>query len=101
MGQFVPMVEECHLTGKDLIELDKEMLEQLGIKKFLVMKILKQIEPLRLEANLEPKYISEGDGYSDRRSASAQRKHSGYGNQSSNNRKFTTDSYRSRQDEYG
>jgi len=52
---FIPVVEECHLTGKDLIELDKEMLEQLGIKKLLVMKILKQIEPLRLEANLPPR----------------------------------------------
>jgi len=69
--QFVPMVEECHLTGKDLIELDKEMLEQLGIKKLLVMKILKQIEPLRLEANLPPR---QGlDDFSDRGSKSAER----------------------------
>merc|ERR1712156_933095 len=69
--QFVPMVEECHLTGKDLIELDKEMLEQLGIKKLLVMKILKQIEPLRLEANLPPRMNL--DDYSDRGSKSADR----------------------------
>merc|ERR1719499_2386359 len=61
---FIPVVEECHLTGKDLIELDKEMLEQLGIKKLLVMKILKQIEPLRLEANLPPR--TDLDEYSDR-----------------------------------
>lgn len=69
--QFVPMVEECHLTGKDLIELDKEMLEQLGIKKLLVMKILKQIEPLRLEANLPPR--AGLDDYSDRGSKSMER----------------------------
>jgi uncharacterized coiled-coil protein SlyX len=61
---FIPVVEECHLTGKDLIELDKEMLEQLGIKKLLVMKILKQIEPLRREANLPPR--TDLDEYSDR-----------------------------------
>jgi len=71
---FVPVVEECHLTGKDLIELDKEMLEQLGIKKLLVMKILKQIEPLRLEANLPPR--TGLDDYSDRASKSAERRRS-------------------------
>jgi len=62
--EFIPVVEECHLVGKDLIELDKEMLEQLGIKKLLVMKILKQIEPLRREANLPPR--TDLDEYSDR-----------------------------------
>merc|ERR1719499_1938837 len=67
---FIPVVEECHLTGKDLIELDAEMLEQLGIKKLLVMKILKQIEPLRLEANLPPR--AGLDDYSDRGSKSAE-----------------------------
>merc|ERR1719333_236552 len=71
---FIPVVEECHLTGKDLIELDKEMLEQLGIKKLLVMKILKQIEPLRLEANLPPR--AGLDDYSDRASKSAERRRS-------------------------
>jgi len=71
---FVPVVEECHLTGKDLIELDKEMLEQLGIKKLLVMKILKQIEPLRLEANLPPR--TGLDDYSDRGSKSVERRRS-------------------------
>jgi len=45
--QFVPAIEECNLTGKDLLELDSEMLEQLGIRKLLVMKILKAIEPLK------------------------------------------------------
>jgi len=69
---FVPVVEECHLTGKDLIELDKEMLEQLGIKKLLVMKILKQIEPLRIDANLPPR--TGLDDYSDRASKSAERR---------------------------
>jgi len=44
--QHAKMVEECQITGKDLVELDSEMLEQLGIKKLLVMKILKAIEPL-------------------------------------------------------
>lgn len=70
--EFIPVVEECHLTGKDLIELDKEMLEQLGIKKLLVMKILKQIEPLRLEANLSPRVLD--DIGSDRGSKSAERR---------------------------
>merc|ERR1719499_1234271 len=72
--EFIPVVEECHLTGKDLIELDREMLEQLGIKKLLVMKILKQIEPLRLEANLSPRIGLEE--YSDRGSKSAERRRS-------------------------
>jgi amino acid transporter len=53
--EFIPVVEECHLVGKDLVELDKEMLDQLGIKKLLVMKILKQLDPLRQEAGLEPR----------------------------------------------
>jgi len=44
--QYINMVQQCKLTGKDLVELDAEMLEQLGIKKLLVMKILKAIEPL-------------------------------------------------------
>merc|ERR1712178_522403 len=48
--EFIPIVEECHLVGKDLIELDK--------------KILKQIEPLRREANLPPR--TDLDEYSDR-----------------------------------
>jgi len=61
---FIPVVEECHLTGKDLIELDKEMLEQLGIKKLLVMKILKLIEPLRIEAGEPPR--TGLDDFSDR-----------------------------------
>lgn len=69
---FIPVVEECHLTGKDLIELDKEMLEQLGIKKLLVMKILKQIEPLRIEAGLPPRYGL--DEYSADRGSKSQEK---------------------------
>lgn len=83
--QFVPMVEECHLTGKDLIELDKEMLEQLGIKKLLVMKILKQVEPLRLQANLPPR--TGLDDYSDRGSKSAERGRSSQGREYEPNRR--------------
>jgi len=100
--QFIPVVEECHLTGKDLIELDKEMLEQLGIKKLLVMKILKQIEPLRAEANYPPRNHSEMEHYStDRGSKSVERtkkeKEAGRTTRSrSANRKMTTDSQRSR-----
>merc|ERR1712039_440682 len=82
---FVPVVEECHLTGKDLIELDKEMLEQLGIKKLLVMKILKQIEPLRLEANLPPR--AGLDDYSDRGSKSAERGRSSQAREYEQNRR--------------
>jgi hypothetical protein len=69
--KFVPMVEECHLTGKDLIELDKEMLGQLGIQKILVMKILKEIDLLRAEANLPPR---AGSYHSERGSKSAERR---------------------------
>lgn len=59
--EFVPVVEECHLTGKDLVELDSEMLEQIGIKKLLVMKILKSIEPLRASVNLSVRIEEPSD----------------------------------------
>jgi hypothetical protein len=60
---FIPVVEECCLTGADLIELDAHMLEQLKIKKLLVRKILKQIEPLREQAGLPPKNLLDDDSY--------------------------------------
>jgi len=69
--EFVPVVEECHLTGKDLVELDHEMLEQIGIKKLLVMKILKAIEPLRASVNLSPRKAYEPDDISHRSQSAA------------------------------
>jgi len=63
--QFIPVVEECCLTGGDLVELDGQMLEQLKIRKLLVRKILKQIEPLREQAGLPVRQLF--DDYSESR----------------------------------
>jgi len=57
--EYSNMVKECQITGKDLVELDTEILEQLGIKKLLVMKILKAIEQLTQDAPSHNRSVSQ------------------------------------------
>jgi hypothetical protein len=47
---YTPVVRECQMTGRDLLELDMGMLQQFGMKKLLAKQIMSQIEPLRIEA---------------------------------------------------
>merc|ERR1719270_2417210 len=67
--EFIGMVRECEIAGKDLKELDEEMLEQLGIRKLLVMKILKAVRELThqdvaasvpAQSGTEEEYTREG-----------------------------------------
>lgn len=56
---YCPVVRECQMTGRDLLELDMGMLQQFGMKKLLAKQIMSQIEPLRIEAEarkIDPSY---------------------------------------------
>jgi len=46
---YTPMVRECQMSGKDLLELDMGMLQTFGMKKLLARQIMAQIDPLRIE----------------------------------------------------
>lgn len=45
--KFLASVEECNVQGKDLLQLDAEMLQELGMQRILVMKVLKCIQTLK------------------------------------------------------
>jgi len=48
---FIDIVSECQLTGPDLLQVDEEMLEQYGLMKVLIRKVLASIEELQAKAN--------------------------------------------------
>jgi len=43
---YISIVDDCHLDGSDLLDLDWEMLAEFGVKKIHGMKILKAIKKL-------------------------------------------------------
>lgn len=51
--EYVAVVRECQMSGKDLLGLDMGMLQQFGMKKLLARQIIAQIEPLRIEAEAQ------------------------------------------------
>ena len=49
--KHIALVEECELTGVDLLGVDDKSLERFGMMKSLVPQVLKNIEQLRTTSN--------------------------------------------------
>jgi len=69
----IELVRECNLIGVDLLAVDEAMLEQFGMKKMIIHKVLKNIDVLREHSYADDGDESEHSVHKLKRSASSRR----------------------------